>query len=48
MPEITIIEIMKYMGWNYEDYLNCPITIVDGILARMKVESEQRTKKRNG
>ncbi len=37
---ILAIEIMKYMWWSYEDYLNTPYIIIQAILIRMQLESK--------
>jgi hypothetical protein len=41
MEEIKAVEVMKYMWWSYEDYLNTPIDIIDTIFIRMDLESKQ-------
>ena len=37
---ILAIEIMKYMWWSYEDYLDTPYDIIQAILIRMQLESK--------
>jgi len=34
-----MIEICKYMGWDYFTYLEQPLSFIEGILARMQGES---------
>ena len=40
-PEILTVEVMKYMWWSYEDYLNTPYDLIQAILIRMSLESKQ-------
>ena len=40
--EILAVEIMKYMWWSYEDYLNTPYDLIQAILVRMDLESKQK------
>ena len=40
-PDILAVEVMKYMGWSYEDYLNTPYDLIQAILIRMGLESKQ-------
>ena len=39
---ILAVEVMKYMGWSYEDYLNTPYELVQAILVRMDLESKKK------
>ena len=39
---ILAVEVMKYMGWSYEDYLNTPYELVQAILIRMDLESKKK------
>nr|DAQ56667.1 MAG TPA: hypothetical protein [Caudoviricetes sp.] len=32
---------MKYMHWSYEEYLNCPIEIMEAIVVRMELEAKK-------
>ena len=38
---ILAVEVMKYMWWSYEDYLNTPYELIQAILIRMQYESKQ-------
>ena len=40
-PDILAVEVMKYMWWSYEDYLNTPYDLIQAILIRMSLESKQ-------
>ena len=40
-PDILDVEVMKYMWWSYEDYLNTPYDLIQAILIRMSLESKQ-------
>ena len=40
-PDILAVEVMKYMRWSYEDYLNTPYDLIQAILIRMSLESKQ-------
>lgn len=40
--DILAVEIMKYMWWSYDDYLDAPYTIIQAILIRMNLESKQK------
>ena len=40
--EILAVEVMKYMWWSYEDYLNTPYDLIQAILVRMDLESKQK------
>ena len=42
IPEILAVEVMKYMGCSYEDYLNTPYDLIQAILIRMDLESKQK------
>lgn len=42
LEEIQAVEVMKYMHWNYEDYLNCPLEILQAITVRMGLESKKQ------
>ena len=44
-PEILAVEVMKYMWWSYEDYLNTPYDLIQAILIRMSLESKQSNDK---
>ncbi len=33
---------MKYMWWSYEDYLSCPIEILEAIVVRMEIEAKKQ------
>ena len=39
---ILAVEVMKYMWWSYEDYLNTPYELVQAILVRMDLESKKK------
>ena len=39
--DILAVEVMKYMWWSYEDYLNTPYDLIQAILIRMSLESKQ-------
>ena len=39
--EILAVEVMKYMGRSYENYLNTPYDLIQAILIRMSLESKQ-------
>lgn len=43
--EILAIEIMKYMSWSYEEYLDTPYSLIQWILIRMDLESKQNNGK---
>lgn len=36
---ILAVEIMKYMWWNYREYLSTPYDIIQAILIRMEHEA---------
>jgi hypothetical protein len=38
--EILAVEVMKYMWWSYDDYLNTPYDLIQAILIRMDLESK--------
>lgn len=38
LEEIKAVEVMKYMCWSYENYLDCPIEILEAIVVRMGLE----------
>ena len=40
--DVLAVEIMKYMWWSYDDYLNTPYTIIQAILIRMNLESKSK------
>ena len=37
---ILAVEIMKYMWWNYREYLSTPYDIIQAILIRMEQEAK--------
>jgi hypothetical protein len=37
---ILAVEIMKYMWWNYCEYLSTPYDIIQAILIRMEQEAK--------
>ena len=39
--DILAVEVMKYMWWSYEDYLNTHYDLIQAILIRMSLESKQ-------
>ena len=39
---ILAVEVMKYMWWSYEDYLNAPYDLIQAILIRMDLESKKK------
>lgn len=44
-PELTPIEIMRYMGWSWRDYMDTPEYIVDLTIVKMNADrraAEQR------
>ena len=40
--DILAVEVMKYMCWSYEDYLNTPYDLIQAILIRMDLESKTK------
>ena len=44
--EITQVEMMKYMGWSYQELMDTPVIIVDTIQIRMSLEA--KASKKNG
>ena len=40
--DILAVEVMKYMWWSYEDYLNTPYDLIQAILIRMDLESKTK------
>jgi hypothetical protein len=40
--EILAVEVMKYMWWSYDDYLNTPYDLIQAILIRMDLESKTK------
>lgn len=41
LEEVQAVEIMKYMHWSYDEYLNCPLDIIQAIAVRMEIESKK-------
>lgn len=41
MSEIEAVEIMKYMGWTYDQLMTTPILIIETIKIRMSLEAQQ-------
>ena len=40
--DILAVEIMKYMWWSYDDYLNTPYNIIQAVLIRMNLECKSK------
>ncbi len=40
--DVLAVEIMKYMWWSYDNYLNTPYIIIQAILIRMNLESKSK------
>lgn len=36
---------MKYMWWSYQDYLACPMDILQAIIVRMELEGKNNSQK---
>ena len=39
-PEMIILEICKYMNWDYQTYLKQPYWLIDLILSKQKIDAE--------